>query len=70
MTKFLKCFFPYIRLRILMAIFIYYQTSANLVLPNFIARIINRGIPDKNTKAIFHNYLILNLQERFEFLKF
>jgi len=44
-----------------MAIFIYCQASANLALPDYMARIINEGIISRNTELIFHNGLIMIL---------
>ncbi|HOK35057.1 MAG TPA: ABC transporter ATP-binding protein [Candidatus Pacearchaeota archaeon] len=60
-TKILKYLSPYIWPLILMAVFIYFQASATLALPDFMAKIINQGILGKNTKVILQNGLIMIL---------
>jgi len=58
-TKILKYFTPYIWPFILMVIFIFFQSSATLTLPNYMAKIINEGIISKNTEVIFRSGLIM-----------
>lgn len=59
--KILKYLSPYVWPLLLMAVFIYCQASANLALPDFMAKIINEGIMGKNTETIFHYGLIMIL---------
>ncbi|MBP8994004.1 MAG: ABC transporter ATP-binding protein, partial [Bacteroidales bacterium] len=61
LTKLLKYFSPYIWPLILMAILIFCQASAALALPDFMAKIINQGIMNRNTAVIFHNGLLMIL---------
>lgn len=55
MFKLLKYFKPYLLSLVILVIFTYLQVIANLKLPDYMAKIINEGIIQKNTSAIYQN---------------
>jgi ATP-binding cassette subfamily B protein len=59
MSKLLKYFAPYTWMLLLMLVLTYGQTTANLALPDYMAKIVNQGIIGQATDSIYHNGLIM-----------
>lgn len=59
--KLLSYFVPYSWLLVLMVVLTYGQTSANLALPDYMAKIVNQGIVGQNSSLIYHNGMVMLL---------
>jgi ATP-binding cassette subfamily B protein len=61
MTKLLKYLAPYKWMFILMLVLTFGQTLANLTLPDYMAKIVNKGIIGQNSGVIYHNGIFMLL---------